>query len=86
MTVFFCILGADIRRRFEWILPFLPRIGEHISILDFIPDLDHIKVKDGVLVIDSIQWFVLNGEVCTAMFLEHEEHEKLDIDFIKLVN
>lgn len=86
MTVFFCILGADITKRFEWILPFLPRIGEHISILDFIPDLDSIKVKDDVLVIDSIQWFVLNGEVCATLFLEHEEHERLSADFIKLVN
>ena len=86
MTVFFCILGTDIRRRLEWVLPFLPRIGEHIYILDFIPDLDPITVKDDVLIIDSIQWLVLNGEVCATIFLEYEEREKLSTNFLKIIN
>lgn len=86
MTIFFCILGADITKQFEWVLPFLPRVGEQISIVDFIPDIDSTKMKDDVLVVDSIQWIMLNEEICATLFLTHEEHEKLGIDFIKIVN
>ncbi|MCL1654207.1 hypothetical protein M2T28_16405 [Elizabethkingia miricola] len=67
-------------------LPFLPRIGEQIYIDDFIPDLDHTKVHDEVMVVDSIQWMVLDGEACATLFLIPEEYEKPSIDFIKIVN
>ncbi|WP_454060177.1 hypothetical protein [Elizabethkingia ursingii] len=86
MIIFFHILGTGINKRIDIDLPILPRVGEQIYIDDFIPDLDHAKVQDDILVVDSIQWIVLDGEVCATLFLEHEEHEKLSADFIKIVN
>ncbi|MDV3630481.1 hypothetical protein CMU57_02195 [Elizabethkingia anophelis] len=86
MIIFFHILGTGINKRIDIDLPILPRVGEQIYIDDFISDLDHTKVQDDILVVDSIQWIVLEGEVCANLFLDREEHEKLDIDFIKIVN
>ncbi|MCL1668230.1 hypothetical protein M2T82_09180 [Elizabethkingia ursingii] len=86
MTVFFCILGVGINKRIDIDLPILPRVGEEIYIDDFIPDIDYAKVQDDILVVDSIQWMVLDGEACATIFLEHEEREKLSTDFIKIVN
>ncbi|WP_407484444.1 hypothetical protein [Elizabethkingia anophelis] len=86
MIIFFHILGTGINKRIDIDLPILPRVGEQIYIDDFIPDLDHAKVQDDILVVDSIQWIVLDGEACATLFLMPEEHEKLSVDFIKIVN
>lgn len=83
MTVFLCVLGAETKR-FEWNLPFLPRIGEHLFITDFIPDIDPAKVSDDVLKVVDIQWIELNEEICATLFLGDDDSEIPDIRSFRL--
>jgi len=72
MTVFLCFLGTE-PKRLRWNLPFLPRIGEHLHIADFIPDIELSKESDGLLKVVNIQWMELNGEICATLFLDRDD-------------
>ena len=52
--------------RIAWMCPFLPRIGEHLFIDDFYPDADILK---DTLVVQDIQWHILNDEICAFLFM-----------------
>lgn len=83
MTVFICVLGAETKR-LEWNLPFLPRIGEHLYIEDFVPDIDSVKVHDDVLKVVDIQWIKLDGEICATLFLECDDSETPNVKPFRL--
>jgi hypothetical protein len=58
--------------RLAWMCPFLPRIGEHLFIDDFCPDADTLK---DTLVVEDIQWHILNKEICASIFLGDDSIE-----------
>ena len=83
MTIFICVLGVD-PERVDWNFPFLPRIGEHMCIADFIPDIDLTKVIGDTLKVVDIQWIKIDGEICPVLFLGDKDSEISDIKSLHL--
>lgn len=83
MTIFICVLGVD-PERVDWNFPFLPRIGEHVYIADFIPDIDLTKVSGDTLKVVDIQWIKIDGEICPVLFLGDKDSEIPDIKSLHL--
>jgi len=82
MNVFIHVKGNN-PIRIAWPVSCLPRIGEHLFIYDFYPD---VKVLEDTLVVQDIQWHVVNGETCTSLFLGYDpiEDDQRDIKSMKL--
>lgn len=83
MNVFICVLGVE-SWCLEWNFPLLPRIGEHMFIADFVPEIPLKADIDDVLKIVDIQWIKLNGEICPTLFLGDEYSEIPDIKSFRL--
>lgn len=73
MTIYFCVLGSKTTQ-LNWDNPFLPRIGEHIFLPDFIEDG---AFNDDTAIIEDIQWSVINDEICPVFFLSFDNKDKL---------
>ena len=68
--------------RIAWICPFLPRIGEHLYIADFYPNSD---ILEDILIVQDIQWHIVNDEICASIFMGYDPIENDDRD-IKSIN
>jgi hypothetical protein len=77
MKIFIHFLNGMIKQ-IEWNEPFLPRVGEHLSVKDFIPESN---IEDDFVEISDIHWFKLGDEICVSLFairedINDEEREK----------
>lgn len=68
--------------RIAWPAPFIPRIGEHLYIEDFCPD---IYVLEDILIVQDIQWHIVGDEICASLFMGYDSIENNDRN-VKYIN
>lgn len=76
MDIYIHIKG-NAPKRIAWECPFLPRIGEHLFIPDFYPNAN---ILEDTLIVEDIQWHVLNNDICASLFMGYDPIESDDRD------